>query len=174
MASKMGCKSCGEFAMARSTSEMAVCCSMSSVTRSCSSEPMHELVRRPRRRPDSVVVLSRMFLCLRNGTARTQTIDFGHAESQLPENFLVVFANLRGALRGYFGDAMDLKRAADGGRQLATGTFERNNDVVRPELGIVDHLLRPTHRSKRHVDAIEHLVPMCHRLGTEDLVEDRR
>jgi hypothetical protein len=36
--SKMGCKSCGEFAMARSTSEMAVCCSTSSVTRSCSSE----------------------------------------------------------------------------------------------------------------------------------------
>jgi hypothetical protein len=34
----MGCKSCGEFAMARSTSEMAVCCSMSSVTRSCGSE----------------------------------------------------------------------------------------------------------------------------------------
>ena len=38
MASKMGCKSCGELAMARSTSEMAVCCSMSSVTRSCGSE----------------------------------------------------------------------------------------------------------------------------------------
>src|SRR6266436_9297363 len=33
MASKMGCKSCRELAMARSTSEMAVCCSMSSVTR---------------------------------------------------------------------------------------------------------------------------------------------
>src|SRR5260370_41916130 len=33
-----GCKSCGELAMARSTSEMAVCCSMSSVTRSCGSE----------------------------------------------------------------------------------------------------------------------------------------
>jgi hypothetical protein len=30
----MGCKSCGELAMARSTSEMAVCCSMSSVTQS--------------------------------------------------------------------------------------------------------------------------------------------
>jgi hypothetical protein len=38
IASKMGCKSCGEFAMARSTSEMAACCSTSSVTRSSGSE----------------------------------------------------------------------------------------------------------------------------------------
>ena len=38
MASKMGCKSSGELAMLRSTSKMAVCCSMSSVTRSCGSE----------------------------------------------------------------------------------------------------------------------------------------
>jgi hypothetical protein len=38
MASKIGCKSRGEFAMARSTSQMAVYCSMSSVTRSCGSE----------------------------------------------------------------------------------------------------------------------------------------
>src|ERR1700754_2027821 len=82
------------------------------------------------RRPDRVIVLSRMFLCFRNGTTRTQTIDFGRAESQLPENFLVVFANLWGALGGHFGDAMDLKRAADGGRQLAAGTIERNDDVV--------------------------------------------
>src|SRR5713101_4305017 len=126
------------------------------------------------RRPDSVVTLNRMFLWFRNGTARTQTIDFGRAESELPENVLVVFSNLWGALRGHLGDAMHLKRAADCGRQFAAGTIERNDDVVRPELGIVDHLLRPTHRSERHVDAIEHLVPMRHRLGTEDLVEDRR
>jgi hypothetical protein len=101
-----------------------------------------------------------MLLCFRNRTTRTQTIDFGRAESELAENFLVVFANLRGALGGHFGDAMDLKRAADGGRQLAAGTIERNDDVVRLELGIVDHLLWPTHGSERHVDAIEHLVPM--------------
>src|SRR4029077_2083402 len=113
-----------------------------------------------------------MFLCFRNSTTRTQTIDFGRAESQLPENFLVVFANLWGALRGYLGDAMHLKRARDGGRQLAAGTIERNDDVVRLELRILDHLLRPAHRSERHVNAIEHLVPMRHRLGTEDLVED--
>src|SRR6266436_7377265 len=125
------------------------------------------------RRPDSVVKLGRMFLCFRNGTAGTQTIDFGRAKSELPENLVVVFSNLRGALRGHLGDTMHLKRAADCGRQLAAGAIERNNDVVRPELGIVDHLLRSTHRSERHVDAIENLIPMCHRLATEDLVEDR-
>src|SRR5260370_20016781 len=111
--------------------------------------------------PDSVAKLSRMFLCFRNGTAFTQTIDFGSAKSELPENLVVVFANLWGALRGHLGDAMHLKRAADCGRQLAAGAFKRNDDVVRPELGIVDHLLRSTHRSERHVDAIENLIPMC-------------
>src|SRR5712672_1817089 len=115
-----------------------------------------------------------MFLCFRNGAARTQTIDFGRAESELPENLIVVFSNLWGALRGHFGDAMHLKRAADRRRQLAAGTVERNDDVVRPELGIVDHLLWPTHRSERYVNAVEHVIPMRHRLGTEDLVEDRR
>src|SRR5258708_33408053 len=103
-----------------------------------------------------------MFLCFRNGTACTQTIDFGRAESELPENFLVVFSNPRGALGGHFGDAMDLKRAADCGRQLAAGTLERNDDVVRPELGIVDHLLWSTHRSERHVNALEPARPMGH------------
>src|SRR5712671_6358516 len=115
-----------------------------------------------------------MLLCLRNGTARMQTIDFGRAESELPENFLVVFSNLWGALCGYLGDTMHLKRARDGGRQLAAGAIERDDDVVRLELRILDHLLRPTHRSERHVNAIEHLVPMRHRLVTEYLVEDRR
>src|SRR6266704_47068 len=108
--------------------------------------------------------LSQLFLCFRNGTARTQTIDFGRAKSELPENFLVMLSNLWGALRGHFGDAMHLKRAADCGRQLAAGTIERDDDVVRLELGIVDHLLRPTHRSERDVHAIEDLVPVRHRL----------
>src|SRR5260370_15621726 len=114
-----------------------------------------------------------MFLCFRNGPAFMQTIDFGRAKSELPENLLVVFSNLWGALRGDFGDAMHLKRAADCGRQLAAGSIERNDDVIRLELGIVDHLLWPTHCSERHVNAVEHLVPMLHRLGAEELVAGR-
>src|SRR5258705_11217123 len=56
--------------------------------------------------PGCLVALCRMFLCFRNGTARTQAVDFGRAKSKLPENFVVVFSNLRGAPRGHFGDAM--------------------------------------------------------------------
>src|ERR1700692_1684413 len=115
--------------------------------------------------------MSGMFLCFRNSTAFMQTIDFGRAESELPEDLLVVLSNPWSALRGHLGDAMHLKRAADGGRQLSAGTFERNDDVVGPELGIVDHLLRPTHRSERHVNAAEHLVPMRHRLGKKNIVQ---
>src|SRR5216684_7856004 len=49
-------------------------------------------VRGGYRRPDSVA-LGRMFLCFWNGTARTQTIDFGSTKSELPENLVVVFSN---------------------------------------------------------------------------------
>src|ERR1700744_724693 len=99
-----------------------------------------------------------MFLGFRNRTAFMQAVDFACAKSELPENLLVVLSKLWGALRGDLGDAMHLKRAADGGRQLAPGAVERNNDVISPELGIVDHLLRPAHRSEGHVNATEHRV----------------
>jgi hypothetical protein len=69
---------------------------------------------------------------------------------------------------------MHLKRARDRGRQLAAGALKRNDDVIRPELGIVEHLLWPAHRSERHMKVIERLVSMCHRFGTEDLVEASR
>src|SRR5260370_37444743 len=81
--------------------------------------------------PDGAVTLSRMFLCFRNGAAFMQTIDFACGESQLPANLVVVFSDLWGALRGHFGDAMHLKWAADRRRQLAAGTVERNDDVIR-------------------------------------------
>ncbi len=68
---------------------------------------------------------------------------------------------------------MHLDRAADRRGQLAPGAFERNYDVIRPKLRIVDHLLRPAYGPERDVDAIEDLVPMRHRLRPEDLVEDR-
>src|ERR1700678_2012215 len=106
-----------------------------------------------------------MFPDFRNSTAFMQTIDFARAESELPENLLIVFSNFWGSLRGHLGNAMHLKRAADCGRQLAAGTVERNDDVVRLELGIIDHLLWTTHRSERHVNAVEYLVPMSHWLG---------
>src|SRR4051794_824437 len=112
-----------------------------------------------------------MFLCFRNCTAFKQTLDFGRTESELPKNLVVMFSNLWGALGRHFGHSMYLKRAADSGRQLAAGALERNDDVIRPELGIIDHFLRPSDGSERHVNTIEHRVPMGHRFGTKDLVE---
>jgi hypothetical protein len=38
-----------------------------------------------------MVALDRVFHCFRNGTARTQTIDFGRAESELPEKLITMF-----------------------------------------------------------------------------------
>jgi hypothetical protein len=49
-----------------------------------------------------------MLLCFRNGTAFMQTVDFCRAKSELPENFVVVFSDLWGSLRGHLGDAMYL------------------------------------------------------------------
>src|SRR5712675_2009500 len=46
MASKMGCKSCGEFAIARSTSEMAVCCSCARISSVASCSPVDEIAER--------------------------------------------------------------------------------------------------------------------------------
>ena len=77
-----------------------------------------------------------MYFCFRNRTTRTQTIDFGRAESELPENFLVVFSNLRGALGGHLGDAMDLKRAADSGRQLTAGAVAAGVVALAVGLGL--------------------------------------
>src|SRR6202000_1143338 len=116
--------------------------------------------------------LCRMFPGFGNDAAFIQTIDFGYAESEVPENFVVVLSNVRGPPSGDLRDAMHLHRTADCGRQLAACTFERNDDVVRTELGIVDYLLRTTHCSERHVNAVEHRVPMRHRLGTKDPLED--
>src|SRR6266568_3679314 len=62
--------------------------------------------------------LGRMLLCFRNRTALMQAIDFCRTKSELLENFVVVFADLRGPPRGHLGDAMHLKRAGDSGRQL--------------------------------------------------------
>src|ERR1700747_3580053 len=91
----------------------------------------------------SIVRLSYLFQGFGNGTACTQTADFGCAESELLQNLLVVFANLWGARVGHLGEAMQLDRTADRRCQLAAGALKRNDDVVRSQLGIIDHLLRP-------------------------------
>ena len=84
-----------------------------------------------------------------------------------------MLSDLRRALRRYFGDTVHLNRTADGRGQFAAGSFERNDDVIRSQLRIIDDFLRLTHGAEGDVNAIEDLVPMRHRLRAEDLIQNR-
>src|SRR5258706_3724783 len=122
----------------------------------------------------SLIRLRRTLLRFGNDTERVQAIDFGRVESQFAENLVVVPSDFRSALRRYFGNAMHLDRTADRRGQPFAGALERNDDVIRSQLWIVDHLFRSAHSAERDVHAAEDLVPMRHRLRAEDVVEDRR
>ena len=71
-------------------------------------------------------------------------------------------------------DTMHLDRTADRRGQLATRTFERNDDPVRRQLRIVDHLLRSADLAKGDVHAGKNRMPMRHGLSAEHLVKDGR
>ena len=86
---------------------------------------------------------------LGNNPARAQFIDLDRIESQLLENLRVVLTDVRGSRCRRLRNAMHLNRAADRGRQFAAGACERNDDVVRAQLGILDHFLRPAHGAER-------------------------
>src|ERR1700733_7168815 len=131
--------------------------------------------RGPRFRAASlpVLLLSRMSFRLRNGPARAQAVNFSGAESKLAQYLLVVLADSRRALCGHFGDAMNFNGAADRRSQLASGSLERNDDVVGAKLRIIDYFLRPADGTERDTRATENLEPMRHRLRNERFVENR-
>src|SRR5882724_10740125 len=56
------------------------------------------------------------------------------------------------------------------GARLA-GTFERNDDVIRSQLRIINDFLRLTHGAEGDVNAVEDLIPMRHWLRTKDPIE---
>src|SRR6202051_3688948 len=111
-------------------------------------------------------------LRFRNGTARSEAVDFGGGESELLENLLVVFSKRRSALRSHFVHAVHLNGAADRRGQFAACAFERNDDLIRTQLRIVDDFLWPAHDAEGDVNAIEGVVPMRHRLRAEDFVKN--
>src|SRR5882757_5247870 len=111
-------------------------------------------------------------LAFGNGGTGVQALDFGGTEPELPQDLVVVLADVRRPPGWRLGDAVHLDRTADGQGELAARPFEGNDDLVGPELRIVDHLLRPADGAERDVDAIEGLVPVRHRLGGKDLIED--
>src|SRR5258707_333710 len=103
-----------------------------------------------------------------------KAVDFANAEPELPQDLVIVFANVGRPPGRRLGDAVHLYRAADGRGELAARAFEGNDDLVGLELRILDHLLRPTYRAKGDVRAIERLVPVRHWLRREDDVENGR
>src|SRR5258708_1540423 len=95
----------------------------------------------------------RTFRNFRNGAACAQAVDVGRVESQFLENLVVVLSDLRSTLCGYLGYTMHLNRAVDRRRQLAAGALQRDDNVVRPQLRVVNHLFGPAHGAERHVHA---------------------
>jgi len=78
------------------------------------------------------------------------------------------------APRRHLRNALHLNRTADRRSQLATSSFERNDNVIRAELRVVDHFLWPSHDAERDVNAIEDFVPMRHRLRAEQFIQNCR
>src|SRR6516164_1252816 len=80
--------------------------------------------------------LGRPFLCLRHGVACAQGVDVLPVKSPLAEDLVVVLAKAGPAPGRDLGNTVHLNRAADRRAELAASAFERNDDVVRRELGI--------------------------------------
>ena len=78
------------------------------------------------------------------------------------------------APRRRLGDAVYLNWAADRLVELAAGAFERHDDLVQPQLRVLNYFLGSTHGAERDVHPAEDLVPMGHRLRAEDFVENGR
>src|ERR1700746_4054590 len=85
-----------------------------------------------------------------------------------------MLADSRSAPGRYFSNAVHLNRTADGRGQLLSGSFERNDDVIRSQLRIINDFLRLTHGAEGNGNAIEDFIPMRHWLRTKDLIEHCR
>src|SRR5438132_2329059 len=66
----------------------------------------------------------------RDDAARTQVLNLFPVEPEFFENLVVVFAEIRAALRCYFRDAVYLNRTADSQLYVFSGAFERDDYVV--------------------------------------------
>src|SRR4029077_4399064 len=73
------------------------------------------------------LLLARLGVCLGNGAADAQSVDFRCIEPQLLEQLVVVLAELGCAPCGGFGDAGDPNGAANGRGQIAAGALQRHN-----------------------------------------------
>src|ERR1043166_6688208 len=95
--------------------------------------------------------LGRALLRFRHGATRAQAVDVISVKSQLPEDDVVMLAEVRRTPRRLRGDAVHLNRAADRRGQLAADAFERDVHVICGQLRIVDYLLRSAYCAERDV-----------------------
>src|ERR1700693_1821911 len=108
---------------------------------------------------------------LRDSATGTWACDVATCESKLLQHLIVVLDDARRPPGRHFRNSVLLNGTADGRGQLFAGTFERNDDVVRSQLRIVNDFLRPTHGAKRDLSSVEDFVPMRHGLRTKNLIE---
>src|SRR6202041_1627132 len=104
--------------------------------------------------------MRRLWCC----SAGTQACDLVTCESKFLQNFIVMLADPRRPPGRHLGNTVHLNRTADGRGQLLAGSFERNDDVIRSQLRIINDFLRLTHGAEGDVNAVEDLIPMRHRL----------
>ena len=77
-----------------------------------------------------------------------QAVDFGRTEPELLEDLAIVFTEIRSTPRRRLFYPMHLNGTADRRGQLAACSFERNDDVIGPQLRIVDDFLGPAQAPK--------------------------
>src|SRR6266513_5051187 len=96
--------------------------------------------------------------------ASAQALDFFRVKSELLENFVVVFSQLRRSLCRYFCDAVHLNRTTDCKFQVFSRAFERDDYVVSLQLRIIDYVLRVAHQTVGDVRLVQDFAPVRNRL----------
>ena len=103
-----------------------------------------------------------------------QPFDGNVVEAEFFQDFVVVFADFRGPFSRDFDHAVYLNRAADCEIQIATRALDRDDDIVLPQLRVVDHFGGSTHDAIREVSLVEDFLPVRHRLCGESCVQNSR
>src|SRR6266851_4718233 len=117
-------------------------------------------------------LLARLGVCLGYGAVDAQALDLRRVEPQFLEDLVVVFAELRGALRRDFRDTVHLNGTANRRGQASSGALQRNDDVVLPQLRVIDDVGGGLNAAECDPGLFEDFVPVGHRFGAEHFVED--
>src|SRR5882724_12018428 len=109
-----------------------------------------------------------------DGSAGTQAIDLPRVEAELLEDLFVMLAELRGTPGRDFGHVVHLNRAAHRELQMSARALEGYDKVIGRELRVLRDVVRRPHDPEGDVGLVERLLPVCHRLRGEKLIQDGR